>query len=201
AANAAVLTKELHSRLPKIRVLAWIGQVERAGGSPPSESVDLGNSTVRREIARTAAHFAADLGVDGVHYDIEPICNTNPRFLGLLDETRAVLPGGSILSITAQKWAPNARIADFLRSKGKAGAWWTSYYYAAVATHCDQIASIIYDTAMPTAGLYQLFVQQETQHILEAIRSARHPPQVLIGVPTYSGDNFWFHENAENMKT
>src|SRR5262249_18949176 len=87
------------------------------------------------------------------------------------------------------------------RSKGKAGAWWTSYYYAAVATHCDQIASIIYDTAMPTAGLYQLFVQQETQHILEAIRSARHPPQVLIGVPTYSGDNFWFHENAENMKT
>jgi hypothetical protein len=201
APNAGELATALHSRLPGIHVLAWIGQVERAGGLPPDESVDLGDSTVRREIAHTAAHFTTDLGFDGIHYDIEPIVNNNPRFLDLLVETRAVLPAGSLLSITAQKWAPSARLADFLRSQGKAGAWWTSYYYAKVAEYCDQIVSIIYDTAMPTAGLYQLFVQQETQHILEAVRSAHHPPQVLIGVPTYSGNSFWFHETAENMKT
>ncbi len=201
APYAADLVAALHSRMPSLRVLAWIGQVEAAGGFPPDESVDLGNSAVRAQIAQTAKHFVADLGYDGVHYDIEPIVNNNPRFLDLLDETREVLPAGAILSITAQKWAPNAHLADWLRSNGKAGAWWTTYYYAAVAAHCDQMVSIIYDTAMPTSGLYQLFVKQETQHILEAARSAPNPPQVLIGVPTYSGNSFWFHETAENMRT
>jgi hypothetical protein len=201
APYAADLVAALHSRIPGLRVLAWIGQVEAAGGFPPDESVDLGNSTVRAQIAQTAQHFVADLGYDGVHYDIEPIVNNNPRFLDLLDETREALPAGAILSITAQKWAPSARIADWLRSNGKADAWWTTYYYAAVAAHCDQMVSIIYDTAMPTSGLYQLFVKQETQHILEAARSAPNPPQVLIGVPTYSGNSFWFHETAENMRT
>lgn len=201
APYAGQLATQLHERVPGVRVLAWIGQVERAGGYPPDQSVDLGNSTVRRQIAATAAHYAAGLGFDGVHYDIEPIVNNNPRFLDLLDETRAALPGGAILSITAQKWAPNAHVADWLKSEGKAGAWWTTYYYTEVAKHCDQMVSILYDTAMPTAELYQLFVKQETQHILEAVRGVAHPPQVLIGVPTYTGDNFWFHDSAENAGT
>lgn len=201
APYAARLAAQLHARLPGVRVLAWIGQVEIAGGYPAEESVDLGDSTVRRQIAATAAHFAADLGFDGVHYDIEPIINNNPRFLDLLDETRAALPAGAMLSITAEKWAPNAHVADWLKSKGKAGAWWTTYYYTEVAKHCDQMVSTLYDTAMPTAGLYELFVKQETQHILEAVRGVAHPPRVLIGVPTYTGDSFWFHDSAENAGT
>ncbi len=92
-------------------------------------------------------------------------------------------------------------MADWLKSKGKADAWWTTYYYTEVAKHCDQIVSILYDTAMPTAGLYQVFVKQETQHILEAVRGVARPPQVLIGVPTYTGNSFWFHDSAENAGT
>lgn len=201
APYAAQLVAQLHERAPDVRVLAWIGQVEKAGGYPPDESVDLGDSAVRRQIAATAARYAAQLGFDGVHYDIEPIVNNNPRFLDLLDETHALLPAGAILSITAQKWAPNAHVADWLKSKGKADAWWTTYYYTEVAKHCDQLVSILYDTAMPTAGLYQLFVKQETEHILEAARGVARPPQVLIGVPTYTGNSFWFHDAAENAGT
>lgn len=201
APNAPELTAALHQRVPGIKVLAWIGQVEIAGGFPPNESVNLEDSVVRNQIARTAAHFVKDLGYDGVHYDIEPITNNNPRFLDLLDETRALLPAGAVLSLSGQKWAPNATAAGLLRDIGRADAWWTTYYYATVAKHTDQIVAMLYNTAMPTAGAYQLAVKQETQHILEAARSAAHPPEVLIGLPTYPGNGFWFHDRAENITT
>ncbi len=201
APNAATLVAQLHARLPHLHVLAWIGQVEAAGGGPGEVTVDLSNSAVRANIAATAAYFVADLGFDGVQYDIEPIINNDAHYIDLLDETRALLPPGSILSTIGQKWAPDARLADFLRSQGKADAWWTSYYYAAVAAHVDQIVPLIYNSAMPTGSAYEFFVQQETAHILDAVRSATHPPQVLIGVPTYSGDSFWFHDTAENITT
>jgi spore germination protein YaaH len=201
APNAATLVTALHSRLPHVKVLAWIGQVELAGGYPPSESIDLDQSAVRGQIAQTAAHFVGDLGFDGVHYDIEPIVNNNPRFLDLLTETRALLPPGALLSTVGEKWAPNAHLADLLYGMGRAGAWWTSYYYADVAAHVDQLVAMIYDTGMPTSGLYSLAVQQETEHILDAARSARTPPQLLVGIPTYTGNSLWFHASAENMRT
>ncbi len=201
APEAAALAQALHSRLPGVRVLAWIGQVEAAGGYPASESVDLSQSAVRARISQTAAHFVAGLGFDGVHFDIEPIVNNNPHFLDLLTETRAALPPGAILSVVGQKWAPNAHAAEFLRNAGRGSAWWTSYYYAAVAAQVDQVVAMIYDTGMPLPQLYQLTVQQETAHILDAVRSARHPPQVLIGLPTYAGNSLWFHASAENMET
>ncbi len=201
APNAAALAAALHQRLPGLKVLAWIGQVEIAAGFPPDQSVNLTDSPVRAQIAQTAAHFTRDLGYDGVHYDIEPITNNNPRFLDLLDETRAVLPPGAIISISAQKWAPDAKAATLLRDVGRADAWWTTYFYSAVAAHCDQIVAMLYNTAMPTGGAYQLAVKQETQHILDAVRSAPHPPQVLIGLPTYPGNEFWFHDSAENIET
>ncbi len=201
APNAADLVSALHERLPGLHVLAWIGQVEAAGGAPGEVTVNLDNFAVREHIAATAAHFVKDLGFDGVQFDIEPIVNNNPRYIDLLRETRAQLPAGAILSTIGEKWAPDARIAELLRSQGKADAWWTSYFYADVASYVDQIVPLIYNSAMPTARAYEIFVQQETEHILESVRSARHPPLVLIGLPTYSGDNFWFHDSAENITT
>lgn len=199
APNAAGLVTALHTRLPHVRVLAWIGQVEVVGGYPADQSINLDDSAVRLQIAQTATRIAASDGFDGVHYDIEPIVNNNPRFLDLLEETQARLPNGAMLSVVGQKWAPNAHVADLLRGVGRGDAWWTSYYYAAVAAHVDQIVPMLYNTAMPTQGSYELAMQQETEHILEAVRSARQPPEVLVGLPTYLGNGFWFHATAENM--
>lgn len=198
APYADKLAVALHARVPGIRVLAWIGQLEAASGAPADTVVNLGKSVVRQQIVRTSASFVAR-GLDGVHYDIEPILNNNARFLDLLDETRAALPAGSVISVAAQKWAPSARVAQWAYQTGHADAWWTTYYYAQVAAHVDQMVVMAYNTAMPTAGLYELMVKQETQHILEAVRTTSHPPQVLIGLPTYPGDETWFHASAENM--
>jgi glycosyl hydrolase family 18 (putative chitinase) len=201
APNASAFAAALHERIPGIKVFAWIGQLEAASGAPADETVNLADSSVRAAIVATAAGFVRDGGFDGVHYDIEPIRNNNAHFLDLLIETRAALPSGALISVSAQKWAPNAHLADLLYRTGRGGQWWTSYYYAAVAAHVDQLAVMTYDSGMPTSQAYEIFVQQETKHILAAVRSANHPPEVLIGIPTYTGDNAWFHASAENMRT
>ena len=201
APNAADLAAALHERIPAVKVFAWIGQLEAASGAPANETVNLANSSVRATIVATANSFVRKQGFDGVHYDIEPIRNNNAHYLDLLIETRAALPPGALISISAQKWAPNAHLADLLYRTGRGGQWWTSYYYAAVASHVDQMAVMTYDSGMPTSQTYEIFVQQETKHILAAVRTASHPPQVLIGIPTYTGDNAWFHESAENMRS
>lgn len=190
---------EMHAQAPNIKVFAWIGQLEAASGGPADEVVNLALAQTRFNIAATADRFVRHDGFDGVHYDIEPISNNNSHFLDLLIETRATLPAGSIISVSAEKWAPNAHIADMLYHAGRAGQWWTSYYLAAVASHVDQLVVMTYDSGMPNAQAYQIFVQQETKHILAAIDTAKRPPQLLIGVPTYSGDSAWFHSSAENM--
>jgi spore germination protein YaaH len=201
APHAADLAAALHQRVPGIQVLAWIGQLEAASGEPEGEVIHLSDSRVRDQIARTAARFVSDDGYDGVHYDIEPITNNNPRFLDLLIATRATLPPGAFLSISAQKWAPDASLASFLFERGKASAWWTSYYFTSVAAHVDQLVVLAYNTGMPRGSLYHLVVQETTEHVLEAVRTLRHPPQVLMGMPTYDGNDAWFHSGAENMDT
>ncbi len=194
-----MFVSEMHAQAPGIKVFAWIGQLEAASGGPADEVVNLALAPTRLNIAATADRFVRHDGFDGVHYDIEPISNNNSHFLDLLIETRAALPAGSMISVSAEKWAPNAHVADMLYHAGRAGQWWTSYYLAAVASHVDQLAVMTYDSGMPNSQTYQIFVQQETKHILAAIDTAKHPPQLLIGVPTYSGDSAWFHSSAENM--
>jgi Glycosyl hydrolases family 18 len=191
----------MHERLPELRILAWIGQNEAASGDAPEDVVALDDSSVRTHIALTAARFVKVDGFNGVHYDIEPIVNNNARFLDLLDETRKALPASAMISVAGQKWAPNATIADWVHQAGRAGAWWTSYYYSRVAAFVDQIAVMTYNTAMPTAPAYSLMVKQQTQNILAAVRSVASPPQILMGIPTYPGNDRWYHDSAENMSS
>jgi spore germination protein YaaH len=199
APDAQRFAAAMHERMPALRILAWIGQNEAASGFAPENVVQLDNPSVRAHIALTAAKFVKVDGFAGVHYDIEPIVNNDARFLDLLDETRKALPATAIISIAGQKWAPNATIADWAHQTGRADAWWTSYYYSRVAAFVDQIAVMTYNTAMPTAPAYSLLVKQQTQNILAAVRSVARPPQVLFGVPTYPGNDRWYHDSAENM--
>ena len=194
------LVTQLKANDPGVKVLAWIGQIEASSGLPPDETVNLGDPNVRQAIATTATYFVRDLGFDGVHYDIEPMLNNGVHLLDLLDVTRQLLPPGAMISISSPMWAPNAHIAEWLRnSLGRGAGLWTSYYYADVAKHVDQLVVMDYNTGIPAGALYRTFVKQQTQNILEAVRSARQPPQVLIGLPTYREPSFWFHSAAENV--
>src|SRR5579859_6115648 len=108
--HAAEFVQALKQRMPGVRVLAWLGQLQRASGQPADQSVDLSDPDTRQRIAATAAYFAGPVGFDGVHYDFEPMLNNSPHLLDLFDVTRASLPHGALLSTSAPMWAPNAHV-------------------------------------------------------------------------------------------
>jgi len=194
--NAGAFVREMKSRLPDLKILAWIGQEEKDGGGP----LDISNSETRARVVTEARRFTRDFGYDGIHYDIEPVHNLNPHFLDLLDETRTAIGAEKLISISAPKWAPAARVIPFVQAiSGRGSAWWTSYYFLSVSAHVDQVVVMMYNTALPTASLYQTLVKQETEHILDANNQAHHPAQVLIGIPTYHDNGPGFHDSAENM--
>ncbi len=182
----------LKRHAPDLVLLAWIGQVERRGGG----ILDLDDTGVRGRVAATAGHFAATPGWDGVHLDIEPVFDADARFLALLDETRPAL-GGRTLSLATPKWLPGRRW-DRLVSRPVAAVW-SAPYYREVARRADQLAVMMYDTAIPWGRAYSLYTKQQTTNILWATRDTE--TQVLIGVPVYSGDSAGFHERAENITT
>jgi hypothetical protein len=194
--NAATFVREMKARLPDLKILAWMGQVEKDGGGP----LDMSNSQTRANITAEARLFTQNLGFDGIHYDIEPVHNLNPHFIDLLDETRAAIGPGKMISISAPKWAPAARFIPFVQAiSGRGTAWWTTYYFLIVSAHVDQLVIMMYNTALPTASLYETLVKQETAHILDANHHATRPAQVLIGIPTYHDNGPGFHDTAENM--
>jgi hypothetical protein len=194
--NAATFVREMKARLPNLKILAWIGQIEKDGGGP----LDISKSETRARIIAEAYRFTAQFGFDGIHYDIEPVHNLNPHFLDLLDETRATIGPGKLLSISAPKWAPAARVIPFVQATfGRGSAWWTAYYFLTVSAHVDQLVVMMYNTALPAASLYETLVKQETEAILQANARSTHPAEVLIGVPTYHDNGPGFHDSAENM--
>ena len=196
--NATAFIHEMKARLPNLKIMAWMGQMEKDGGGP----LDISNSETRTRIVAEAYRFAVEFGFDGIHYDIEPVHNLNPHFLDLLDETRAAIGPGKLLSISAPKWAPAARVIPFVQATfGRGSAWWTTYYFLTVSIHVDQLVVMMYNTALPTASLYETLVQQETKAILQANASSPHPAEVLIGIPTYHDNGPGFHDAAENMQS
>jgi hypothetical protein len=201
--NAAIFASEMHARLPDLRILAWIGQIYAPGAQPGDEAIDIAQSQTRDNIAATAALFTGSLGFDGVHFDIEPIPNNDPRFLDLLDDTRTQIGPAKLISLSTPNWIPVARVTDALQAlRNQPNVWWTTYYYQAVSRHVDQIVAMMYNTGMPTPPLYETIVQQETAHILRAVSQATPHTRVIIGIPTYTDvSSRAFHASAENMRT
>ena len=201
--NAAPFTQAMHTRLPQLRILAWIGQIYQPGAPVGSAEIDLARSQTRANITQAAALFTSQLGFDGVHYDIEPIPNNDNHFLDLLDETRTQIGPYKILSLSTPNWVPVARVTDVIQNiRNAPNVWWTTYYYQAVSRHVDQLVAMMYNTGMPTAPLYEMIVQQETAHILHSVQVASPHTQVIIGIPTYTQlPSRAFHASAENMRT
>lgn len=190
--NARRFTRVVKEVEPEMVLLAWIGQVEKAGGG----ALDLSDANVRDNIAQDATIFAGRMGFDGIHYDIEPILDGNRDYLELLDSTKRAT-GNSFVSVAAHKWVPDAFLPPLIRLVYKPGAMWTDAYFKEIDKHVDQIAVMSYDTATPWASAYTLFVKFQTSSILDAVSSS----EVLIGVPTYHQPTWGHSPEAENMET
>lgn len=185
------LLKELRGGAPKLRIHAWIGQLEARGGGP----LDLSKPTVRGNIRRTAGRFL-ELGFDGIHYNIEPTTG-NPHFLELLVATRRMTRRlGKILSVAADELEPLPGLARLSSVLGTKGGYWSRAYYRAVIDNVDQVAVMTYDTLLPAAWMYEGFVAWQTANIR---RLTRGRAQLLIGIPSYGERRLSFNPSAENM--
>ncbi len=190
--NARALIAAMRRRAPSIRLHAWIGQVERRGGGP----LDLTNAGTRANIARTAGDFI-NLGFDGIHYNIEPVYSGDPDLLALLDETAPVTrERGKLLSMATDELAPLPGLEYVARLFFRQAGLWRAPYYRDVAARTDQVAVMMYDTAMPFDWLYGTIVAWETWRLREIVGP---DTTLFMGVPTYEDEHFGFHPAAENM--
>lgn len=191
---AGLLLEAMRDRAPDIMLHAWIGQVEMRGGGP----LDIANAATRANIVATAATFI-QLGFDGIHYNIEPVYSGDRHLLALLDESAAMTRSrGRFLSMATDELTPFPGLEYVARPFVRQAGLWGADYYREVAARTDQIAVMMYDTAMPFDWLYGTIVAWETWRLRGIVGQGT---TLFMGVPTYEEEHFGFHPAAENMRS
>ena len=165
------------------RVLPWVGGV--LGKQVRLEDVRWRKTFVHSAVELLNRHprFA------GIHVNIEPCPMGNQNFLTLLTELRHALPEGKLLSVAA--FPPPTRLHPF------SSLYWDEAYYRAVTHHADQLAVMMYDTALPVAKVYRALMASWTREVLEWSEGSA----VLLGVPTYDDAGVGYHDpRVENLR-
>lgn len=186
------LIANLKREYPEVHIQAWIGQVERKGGG----ILDLNKIEVRKNIVETASNFL-DLGFDGIHYNIEPVYSHDANFIDLLTETKKTTSSqNKILSVASDELEPFWGAEKIARIFSKQAGFWNEEYYRQVDSHIDQIAVMMYDTALPINWMYSKIVSWETKHLIDIV-----DPKITLfmGVPTYDDKRWSFHSEVENI--
>ena len=184
---AAEFVQVLKLVQPELRVQAWVGL--------PLTYVDLGDPLVRAEISQLCVDLVHE-GFDGIHLDAEPIYSHDADVLALLDEVRAALGPGPVLSLAARRIWP---IFPELQWPLVGYVAWDAEYYRSVAARIDQIAVMSYDSAMPLSCLYRQWMRFQVIGLTRAL--ADSDVDILIGIPT-SEEATWTHwPGAENMES
>jgi len=179
-------TEVLLREAGNIRVLPWVGGVLDADVSPDIASR---RQTFTRSIRALLLRHPK---LAGVHLNVEPWPSGNKNMLVLLDEIRQALPPGKLLSVAA--YPPPTRWHPFPEVH------WEEDYFKQVASRVDQMAVMMYDTALKDPKLYQHLMRGWTQQILDWSAQAKRPPEILLGVPTYDDAGVGYHNpDVENL--
>jgi hypothetical protein len=161
---------------PDTRILAWIGiPLQNTSLFGVQGWVDLQEVATRRQIADFVRQMI-DLGFDGIHLNVESVLNDDPAFLSLLQEVRAGIGDPPILSIAGAHWVSTP--IGKLPVVGALG--WQSNYYSQVALRVDQIVTMTYDSHLPTAALYRLWLREQIRGLSTTLKGL--PVEVLWGL-------------------
>jgi hypothetical protein len=192
---AAAFVSRFHQFEPEIQVLAWIGIPLKNNRSIGVQGwVDLADPATRQKIVTFVAKLIREAKFDGVHLNVETVQNNDPDFLLLLQELRSALGPQRMISVTGSHWAPGLLNAlPFVKDFR-----WTSDYYQAVAGRVDQIATMTYDSYMPTPALYRLWLREEVRGISSSL--ANSEVELLIGISVSREDTLSHHPTAEDLQ-
>jgi hypothetical protein len=172
---AAHFTTRFHEIAPEIKLLAWVGVPINVNGDNR-----LNNVSVRAIIADFAAETINQMGFDGFHLNAEPIANDDAAFIETLQEVRAALPEGAILSTTAHALRLNSFVTFTLYPT--LAHHWTPDYLQLVAQNADQIVLMAYDSGLIFATDYRAWMNYQVKTSADALSDIE--VDFLIGVPT-----------------
>lgn len=175
--QSADFVKKYKQINPDTRLLAWIGVPLLNSHSYGVQGwVDLTQPAIRRQITAYAARLVKDTGFDGIHIDVETIWNDDQAFLTLLDEMRAAIGPGALLSLATPHWMP----PPLDRLPWVSTLRWSGAYYRDVALRSDQLVLMGYDSWVPVEALYRLWLREQVRGIDLALRGT--PAQFIVGI-------------------
>ena len=127
----------------------------------------------------------------GIQINVEPCPSTTRGFLLLLEELRVAMPYGKIISVAAYPpptpFHPHPDVH------------WEENFFREVASRSDQLAVMMYDTALENDGFYRQLMAKWTREVLTWSGSAC---EILLGVAVYDDKGVGYHhaevENLEN---
>jgi hypothetical protein len=134
-----------------------------------------------------------DEGFDGVHLNVEPLENNHEGYIELLEEVRARLGDGFLLSHATRRAGPYG-----IASGPLSPSYWSEEFYRRTMELTDQSVLMAYDTKMDIAKLYVGFVKHQTRLLVDwGCDTPMH--QVLIGVPAYEDVPLYSNPEIENI--
>ena len=166
-----------------IKVIPWIGGVYEESARPSDEKWRKNFVASVDELLKKHPRLA------GVQINIEPMPESEVGFLKLLDALRPVTKG-KILSVAAYppptKWHPYPNVH------------WQLGYIKRLTNHCDQLAVMMYDTAIPLEKFYIKLMTDWTNQLAAATNSS--DCELLLGIPAYDDAGAdYHHPQVENI--
>ena len=178
----AAQTERFLDGFDDFRVIPWIGGVLNLHCFPDRPDWRAAFIASITELLSNHPRLA------GVQLNIEPLPTGNAGFLLLLEELRAALPDDKLLCVAAYppptRWHPHPDVH------------WDETYFRAVAARSDQLAVMMYDTALHRPKLYRHLMTRWTRDVIAW--SGDKP--VLLGLPAYDDAGTDYHNPAvENL--
>lgn len=168
-----------------IKVIPWIGGVL-------DESARISDPDWRKNFVDSAAELLRKHPrLSGVQINIEPLPSENFDFLRIIDALRPLMQG-KILSVAA--YPPPTRWHPF------PNVHWRTSYIDRIARHCDQLAVMMYDTAIPLEKFYidlmtrWTIILTGTMHLTGC--------ELILGIPAYEDAGVGYHHpRVENISS
>lgn len=166
-----------------IIVMPWVGGVL-------NESARIADPRWRQKfVSSIALLLDKHPRLGGVQINIEPLPSGDRNFLLLLEELRPIL-SGRILGVAA--YPPPTRWHPF------PGVHWELSYLSEVAKRSDQMAVMMYDTAIKLEKFYVKLMADWTRELQGALDGTGC--KLLLGVPAYEdAGSGYHHPGVENL--
>ncbi len=171
----------------RIIYIPWLGQIRN--------KLPLDSLTVRTHIVNLSKMFVDDLGMGGIHFDIEPIVDNDSDFLFLLEDVRKAIGSDKIISVALSEYFPSSVIyvaQKFMHVSDSL----SKEYVRKIDSRIDQLVVMTYENSIQDGRFYRYFLKNEVIWLTNVLEHSK----LIVGLPTYDTESETFHPKAENIE-